>query len=131
MADIGRYRYRYRFNTKKNKKLRSFYDKDMILFTMRINIKEKRTNKVLLFLVSHKNNGKAILEHCFIEDDFYNGPGLDSIPGRIQSLNPYNRVDEMASATFGGFKRRPSSASGGDCDFYTDSLCLEVTKYPT
>ena len=67
------------------------------------------------------------------EDDFYKGPAIDSIPGRIQTLNPYNR-DEMTSASFGGFKRRPASAANSgsaDCDYYTDSLCLEVSKYPS
>ena len=35
------------------------------------------------------------------EDDFqiYKGPGLNKIPGRIQTLNPYSR-DDISSATF-------------------------------
>ena len=36
-----------------------------------------------------------------VEDDFqiYKGPGLNKIPGRIQTLNPYSR-DDISSATF-------------------------------
>ena len=64
--------------------------------------------------------------------EFYNGPGINKIPGRIQTLNPYMR-DELASASFGGFQRRPApkKKKNSDCDYYTDSLCLEVTGYPT
>ena len=68
------------------------------------------------------------------DDDFFNGgPGVNKIPGRIQTLNPYTR-DEISSATFGGFQqRRPQNIAtnkGEDCDHYTDSLCLEVGNYP-
>jgi len=72
-----------------------------------------------------------------VEDDFqiYKGPGLNKIPGRIQTLNPYSR-DDISSATFSkdtlGFQRRPalSKSKAEDCDYYTDSLCLDVGNYP-
>ncbi len=64
------------------------------------------------------------------EDDFF-GPGLNKIPGRIQTLNPYTRDSDNANfASFPPSQRRKSSGSN-DCDFYTDSLCLEVANYPT
>ena len=33
---------------------------------------------------------------------------------------------------FGGFQRRPtlSKSKAEDCDYYTDSLCLNVGNYP-
>ena len=65
----------------------------------------------------------------------YKGPGLNKIPGRIQTVNPYVR-DELASASFSNFpQRRPQPASpkssSNDCDFYTDDICLDVRSYPT
>jgi len=68
----------------------------------------------------------------FDDEEFYKGPGLNKIPGRIQTLNPYSR-DEISSTTFGGFQRRPNLAKikADDCDHYTDSLCLDVADYPS
>ena len=65
-----------------------------------------------------------------IDDDyFYNGPGIRDIPGRIQDFNPYSRGDDLGS--FNGLLKRPNKKKSADCqDFYTDSLCLEVSDYP-
>ena len=63
-----------------------------------------------------------------IDDDyFYGNPGIRDIPGRIQTLLPYSR-DELTDRNF-NFKR-PTKSKSTDCDYYTDSLCLEVGDYP-
>ena len=65
-----------------------------------------------------------------IDDDyFYNGPGIRDIPGRIQTLLPYSR-DDLGGGSFNGLLKRPSKKKSNDCDFYTDSLCLDVNDYP-
>jgi hypothetical protein len=84
------------------------------------------------------NNNRRVSN---VEPDVnYRGPGINKIPGRIQTLNPYATRsggaggDGLTAASFGGgFQRRPApnSRPGSiDCDFYTDSLCLEVSQYP-
>ena len=57
------------------------------------------------------------------EDDFqiYKGPGLNKIPGRIQTLNPYNR-DDISSATF-------SKDTLGKCFTYVTKTMANLTTF--
>ena len=63
------------------------------------------------------------------DDYFYNGPGIRDIPGRIQDFIPNNARNDFGG-TFNGLLKRPTKKKSSDCDYYTDSLCLEVTDYP-
>ena len=61
-------------------------------------------------------------------DPYSRGPGLNKIPGRIQT---YRGDDRLASTAFGFPRRPPPRRPGGvDCDYYTEDLCLEVRNYP-
>merc|ERR1711860_18495 len=64
------------------------------------------------------------------DDYFYNGPGIRDIPGRIQDFIPNTARDGSFGGSFNGLLKRPTKKKSSDCDYYTDSLCLEVSDYP-
>ena len=57
-------------------------------------------------------------------------PGLNKIPGRIQSIpDRFPPHADFGASAIPQLSHNSISASV-DCDFYTDDLCLGVQQYP-